>query len=78
MPARCALSSAEAISIARGSAPLLVAGISVAFLGVVLAPPEVAGILVITAGIMSLGLTRHHDGMRNGGATLLALVTGAA
>lgn len=62
--------------IARGSAPLMVAAISVGFLGVVLARTEMLAILVITAGIMSLGLTRHHDGMRNGSATAFALVTG--
>jgi len=62
--------------IARGSAPLAVAFVSVAFLGVTLLPMEIAAILVITCGIMSLALVRHHDGLRNGRAAALALATG--
>lgn len=62
--------------IARGSAPLVVAFVSVAFLGVTLVPLELAAILVITCGIMSLALVRRQDGLRNGPAALLALGTG--
>jgi drug/metabolite transporter (DMT)-like permease len=62
--------------IARGSAPLIVAGVSVAFLGVALAPLELAAILTIAAGIMSLSLVRRQDGLRNGRAGALALGTG--
>ena len=62
--------------IARGTAPLLVAGISVAFLGVHLAPLELLGVLTIGAGIMSMSLVRQRDGLRNRHAALLALATG--
>lgn len=62
--------------IARGSAPLMVAAVSVALLGVELSPAELGGVLVIGAGIVSLGLVRRADGLRNGRAAVLALVTG--
>lgn len=62
--------------IARGVAPLLVAGISVMFLGVELNTAEFIGVLTIGAGIMSLALVRKSDGQRNGKAVGLALITG--
>ena len=62
--------------IARGSAPLIVALISVLVLGVDLAPMELLAILIIGCGIISLTLVRRADGQRNGTAALLALVTG--
>lgn len=62
--------------IARGTAPLLVAGISVGFLGVSLGPVAATGVLVIGAGIISLGLVRQRDGLRNRPAALLAVATG--
>lgn len=62
--------------IARGTAPLLVGGVSVLFLGVQLKASEMLAILVIAAGIMSLCLVRRRDGQRNPKAALLALLTG--
>lgn len=62
--------------IARGTAPMLVAGISIFFLGVELSKPELAGVLVIGAGIISLWLVRQSDGLRNPKAALLAFITG--
>ena len=62
--------------LARGSAPLIVAGVSVAFLGVTLAPVELAGIVVIATGILSLALARRADGLPQGRAALFALATG--
>lgn len=62
--------------IARGVAPLLVAGISVAFLGVVLNLTETIGVATIGLGIMSLALVRKGDGQRNIKAAGLALITG--
>ena len=62
--------------IARGSAPLLVAAISVLFLGVVLSSLEIIAVVIIGAGIVSLGLVRSESGARNGKAALLALTTG--
>lgn len=62
--------------IARGTAPLLVAGISVLFLNVELSTMETLGIMIIGAGIMSLALVRRSDGQRNGQAAILALTTG--
>lgn len=62
--------------IARGSAPLIVALVSVMILGVHLAPVEITAIAVIGIGILSLTLVRRADGQRNGHAALLALGTG--
>lgn len=62
--------------IARGSAPLLVAGVSVVFLGVRLSPIELLAVGIIAAGIWSLAIARRHDGQRNAHAARLALITG--
>ena len=62
--------------IARGVAPLLVAGVSVGFLGVALGRMELLSIAIIAAGIMSLALVRRQDGLRNPRAVGLALTTG--
>ncbi|MBS9715823.1 EamA family transporter [Pseudohalocynthiibacter aestuariivivens] len=62
--------------IARGTAPLLVAGVSVLFLGVVLHPPELFAIALIGAGILSISLVRQKDGLQNLHAARLAFVTG--
>lgn len=62
--------------IARGVAPLVVALVSVGALGVALTGMETLAILVIACGILSLGLTRSGDGLRNPAATALALGTG--
>jgi len=62
--------------IARGVAPLIVATVSVTMLGVVLEALELAAIGIIVAGIMSLSLVRQRDGLRNGNAAGLALITG--
>ncbi|MEP2030307.1 MAG: DMT family transporter [Paracoccaceae bacterium] len=62
--------------IARGSAPLIVALVSVAALGVDLAPLELLAVSVIGIGILSLSMVRRADGQRNGSAAMLALVTG--
>lgn len=62
--------------IARGSAPLLVAAISVLFLGVTLQPIELAAIAIIGVGILSISLTRHQTGTRNPRGAGLALITG--
>ncbi|WP_306114703.1 MULTISPECIES: DMT family transporter [unclassified Roseovarius] len=62
--------------IARGVAPLIVAGVSVGFLGVVLTVPEILGVTTIGIGIISLALVRKDGGQRNLNAAALALVTG--
>ena len=62
--------------IARGSAPLMVAAISVLVLDVVLSAAETAAVVLIALGIVSLALVRRTDGDRNGRAVILALVTG--
>ncbi len=62
--------------IARGSAPLIVALVSLAFLGVHLSQMELLAIAVIGCGILSLALVRRADGLRNGKAASLALGTG--
>lgn len=62
--------------IARGSAPLLVAGFSVLVLGVHLKQMELLAVAIIGVGIISLGLVRRGDGLRNGKAALFALGTG--
>ncbi len=62
--------------IARGSAPLIVALFSVLVLGVHLEGMELLAIAIIGAGIISLALVRRADGLRNGDAAVLALITG--
>ena len=62
--------------IARGTAPLIVAGVSIGLLGVELSALEITAVLVIGAGIMSLCLVQQADGIRNMRAAALALVTG--
>lgn len=62
--------------IARGTAPLLIAAISVLILGVELNTLETLGVLIIGAGIISLAFVRKQDGQRNTKAAGLALVTG--
>ena len=62
--------------IARGSSPLLVAVVSLVFLGVVLKPLELLGVLVIAGGIISISLMRQGDGLKNPKAAALALTTG--
>ena len=66
----------EVYPIARGSAPLIVAFISVAALGVTLHVSELAGVVMIVVGIMSLSMTRRADGAMNPRAMWLALGTG--
>lgn len=62
--------------IARGVAPLIVAGVSVAFLGVALNLAEIVAVATIGIGIISLALVRRQDGQRNPAAAGLALITG--
>ena len=62
--------------LARGSAPLIVAGISVMFLGVVLEAIQIGAILLIGLGIISLALVRRVDGGANRKAAGFALATG--
>ena len=63
--------------LARGVAPLLVAGVSVLFLHLPLSTPELCAVAMIAGGIMSLTLVRRADGLRNARAAVLALFTGA-
>lgn len=62
--------------IARGSAPLIVALVSVVSLGVRLNGVEILAILIIGTGIVSLALVRQSDGMHNRNAAVVALLTG--
>lgn len=62
--------------IARGAAPLIVAVVSIVFLGVDLSFVEMIAIAVIAAGILSISLVRGADGVRNTKAATMALITG--
>ncbi|MCU9849336.1 DMT family transporter [Defluviimonas sp. WL0024] len=62
--------------IARGSAPLIVAAVSVAIIGETLSREAMLSVLVIALGIMSLTLTRGASGFREPKAILFALGTG--
>ena len=62
--------------IARGAAPLIVAGFSVMVLGVHLSATETLAVLAIAIGIISLVFVRGSDGIRNTPAALMALATG--
>ena len=61
---------------ARGSAPLMVAMVSVLFLGVELNSAELLGVAVIGCGIISLVFVRNSEGLQNRQAALMALGTG--
>lgn len=62
--------------IARGSAPLIVAFVSITVLGVTLKRIELFAVFIIGIGIVSLALVRRADGLRNGKAAMFALITG--
>ena len=62
--------------LARGTAPLLTAAISVLWLGEQLSAPAWAGILVIAIGLMSLIFVRRADGIWDARSAATALVTG--
>ncbi len=62
--------------IARGTAPLLVAGVSTVFLGVELASLEILAILTIGTGLLSLALAKGVDGLRDKTVGLMAFATG--
>ena len=51
--------------LARGIAPLIVAVVSIAFLGETLSPASQWAILLIGLGITSLSVTRGVEGLRN-------------
>ena len=63
--------------IARGSAPIVVTLISVFLLGEHFSPLQLVAVSLVGAGIMSLLMARNGDGLRNGKAAILALVTSA-
>ncbi|NQV99995.1 MAG: EamA family transporter [Rhodospirillales bacterium] len=62
--------------ISRGFAPLLVAVVSVVYIGDVLSRQAMASIVLIALGIMSLTLTRGVSGFREPKAIFFALGTG--
>lgn len=62
--------------IARGTAPILVALVSVGFLGVTLSTQQLFPVFMIAVGIMSLSFVRRGDGLRNPRAAILAFATG--
>lgn len=62
--------------IARGTAPLLVAAISVVILDVPLGALELGAIALIGTGLISLSLVRQHNGLHNHRAAMFALLTG--
>jgi len=62
--------------IARGASPLIVALVTMLFLGASLDPWELAAVVTISIGIASTSLARRADGLFQGKAAGLALVTG--
>jgi Predicted permease, DMT superfamily len=62
--------------VARGVAPLLVALASALLLGVTFSGMEMAAVAMISIGIASVSLVRRGDGMLQGKAVVLALITG--
>lgn len=66
----------EVYPLARGSAPLIIAIVSVCFLGTVLSPIEFLAILVIAAGLFCLAMVRQEERALRMKTTGLALVTG--
>ncbi|MDZ7840965.1 MAG: DMT family transporter [Gammaproteobacteria bacterium] len=63
--------------LARGSAPLVVAGLSVVVAGEYLNRQATLSVMLITLGVMRLALTRGVSGIRESRAVLFALATGA-
>lgn len=62
--------------LARGSAPLIVALVSVTLLGERLTSGALLGVLLMATGIMSLSLTRREQHLRDPMAVVFALGTG--
>ncbi len=62
--------------LARGSAPLIVAVLSVAFIGEKLGNAALIAVVMMGAGIMSLSFTRGSQNLRNPWAAVFALGTG--
>lgn len=62
--------------LARGAAPLVVAGVSVVVLGEQLSQLSLIAVTIIGTGIMSLAVVRRRDGLHNGRAATLAVITG--
>ncbi len=62
--------------LARGTAPLIVTAVSMAFLGIHLSSSQLLAIIIICSGIMSLVIVRRNDGLRNYRAASLAIATG--
>ena len=62
--------------LARGAAPLIVAGVSILLLGSSLGRLELVAVAVIGIGIMSLAAVHPGDGLRDRRAATLALATG--
>ena len=67
----------HAYPLARGSAPLLVAGGAALFAGEVLSPAEIAGVAVVSAGIFSLMLSGGYGFRGDWRALFYPLATGA-
>lgn len=64
-----------AYPLARGTAPLLVAGVSVVFLGAVFSDTQLVAILAISTGILVMALRGDRDGRAKGSALFYALGT---
>jgi len=64
-----------AYPLARGTAPLLVAGVSVAFLGAVFSDTQLIAILAISTGILVMALRGDRNGRAGGMALFYALGT---
>lgn len=62
--------------IARGSAPLIVAVLSMVIVGEFLSRQATLAVILVTLGVMSLALTRGASGVRETRAVLFALGTG--
>jgi len=62
--------------LSRGSAPLIVTGISVIYVGEFLTRQGYLAVAIISLGIISLTLTRGSDGMKNLRAVFFALGAG--
>jgi drug/metabolite transporter (DMT)-like permease len=62
--------------LARGTAPLLTAALSVLWLGEQLSAPAWAGISIIAIGLMSLVCVRRSDGLWDARSAVSALITG--
>lgn len=68
----------QAYPLARGTAPMLVAIAAALFVGEALAPPQIAGVVIVSGGLIAVALLGRDNGRMNVPAVTAAVATGVA